>query len=178
MDILKKKLVTEMYQGWYLLDNILFGGIPDRYITEDSDYNNYLKLKNVFLSTLFEYYNHIKYKSGYDSLPKNEKQLIKESCDLYFRLKDECLSEMKENKEKISKVVTEGLTIKEGYKINNRLSVIKLNSLFNKCFLENANNYCGKRSRTNDVKGILLNNCLTEAKREFIKLSKKYYPYF
>lgn len=178
MDIIKKKLTTEMLQDWYILDNILFGGNPKYYMSENSDYKDYLLLKKTYLSTLFEYYNHINYKSRFTSLPKNAKQLRLESCNICDRYESECLSEMRKNRKKISAFVSEGLTMKTSGKINDRLSLIKTNMLFDKCFMEHANSNCLRKSNIDDVKGILLNNCLTEAKKELIKYSIKYYPYF
>lgn len=178
MDIIKKKLIAEMLQDWYIIDNILFGGIPKYYISEKQDYNNYLRIKKTYLSTLFEYYNHINYKSRINDIPKNSKELKEQSYDIYEYCDKMVLSEMKENRKNISKIVQEGLTLETSNKIDHRLSMLRKSSLFNKCFMENANEFCVHKSKINDVRGILLNNCLTEARKELIKYSYMYYPYF
>ena len=178
MDIIKKKLITEMLQDWYIIDDILFGGIPKYYISEKQDYKNYLQLKKTYLSTLFEYYNHINYKSRITEIPKNSKQLKEESSNIYESCDEQVLSEMKENRKNISKIIQEGISLEDSDKIDHRLSLIRKSSVFNKCFMESANSFCVNKSNISDVKGILLNNCLTEARKELIKYSIQYYPYF
>lgn len=175
----KKKLITEMFDGWYMIDNILFGSTPTKYLREGSlEYATYLDLKKVFLTTLCEFYQHIGYKSPYSTLPRNSKQVIKESRQRYNVIVRECCKELRDNKEKYIKLISEGLNHSDSRKVDSRLSSIKMSMLFNKCFMETAQRRAINQANMNDVRGIILTNCLTEARKELISLSKKYYSHF
>ena len=49
MNLPKKKLISEMLENWFVAGHILFGGIPQAYLTENSVYKKYLQLKKNYL---------------------------------------------------------------------------------------------------------------------------------
>lgn len=173
-NIIHKKLVVEMFHDWYVLDHILFGGNPQKYLNE-ANHGHYLKLKKAYLSSLFEFYDHIGYKSRFMTLPKNSKQLISEAKSYYNKMLKESARKLKDNSKKYTKIVSEGLSVNDSDLIDSRISKLTTSILFDKCFMENSQKYAIKQSNIKDMKGVLLNNCLTEARKELIQLSSNYF---
>lgn len=173
-NIIHKKLVVEMFHDWYVLDHILFNGDPKKYLNESAQ-KKYSSLKKIYLQSLMEFYEHIGYKSRFAVLPKNSKQLITEAKDYFKKMLKESARKLKDNSTKYTKLISEGLTENNSSLIDNRISQLKTSILFDKCFMENSQRYAIKKSNIKDIKGILINNCLTEARKELIQLSIKYF---
>lgn len=73
---MSKLAKIKVLENWYIIDSILFNGHAKKFIKEAKDFEQYITLKGAFLSTIYEYYCHIKYVPSYgDSVPVSTKQL-------------------------------------------------------------------------------------------------------
>jgi CRISPR/Cas system CSM-associated protein Csm4 (group 5 of RAMP superfamily) len=66
---------VKILEDWYVIDSILFNDHAKKVIKEAKKFEQYISLKGAFLSSLFEYYNHIKYVPKYEIQPTSVKTL-------------------------------------------------------------------------------------------------------
>lgn len=169
MNLLKKKLISEMLENWYVADHILFGGIPECYMKKEV-YESYLQLKKNYFETLFEMYNLIGYTSKYLDVPKS-------SNEIQFN----ALGSIRECKQLASRTMIAeakqfGKLLKESKKIDlvSNVKKLQLSCQFESAFIDNQFKTAKRINNMNDPKFILLKNCLNECKKELINLSIKY----
>jgi len=70
-----RKLMTKILEHWYAIDSLLFNDHAKYVIKEGSKFREYITLKQATLSSLYEYYQHIKYNPIIESTG-SEKVLI------------------------------------------------------------------------------------------------------
>ena len=73
-----RELMTKILEAWYVVDSILFNDHAKYVIKEGSKFREYISLKGAMLSSLYEYYSHIKYQPIYEDgvLPTDIKVLV------------------------------------------------------------------------------------------------------
>ena len=154
-----------MLENWFVLDHILFGGIPKSYLSE-SDYKKYLDTKKSYLQTLFEMYNFVGYTSKYIDCPESSVDIqvralksVRESRQLTAR------TLVKEAKQ-FSKILTESKSHS-----NKDIEKLRLSCMFENSFITSQLHSAKRPNNMNSPKFILLKNCLTECKKEMINLS-------
>lgn len=169
MNLLKRKLISEMLENWYVADHILFGGIPECYMKKEV-FESYLQLKKNYFETLFEMYNLIGYTTKYIDRPKS-------SNEIQFN----ALKTVRESRQLASRtMVTEakhfGKLLKESKKTNlaSNVKKLQLSCQFESAFIDSQFKSARRLNNMNDPKFVLLKNCLNECKKELINLSIKY----
>ena len=170
MNYSTKKLMSENLENWFVMDHILFGGIPQSYMKKPV-YENYLQLKKTYLSSLFEMYNYIGYQSKYIDCPKNRAEI-----------ENNALVSMNEARKLSSKFLIKeskkfGKVLKESKKemLDTNIKKIRLSSLMESAFTTCQFASAKKPNNFESPKFLLLKNCLTECKKELIGLSLKYF---
>ena len=108
---IKKKLITESIRGWFVLDNILFNGNPEKSLTENT-LKKYLSVKKKYLKTVFEFYDKIGYKSSFNVLPKNSNEIESSARVITESLKKDLSKEFTRNEKKYCKLIAEGVDYK------------------------------------------------------------------
>ncbi len=73
-----RELMTKILEHWYSIDSVLFNDHSKYCIREGSKFREYVTLKGAMLSSLYEFYQHIKYQPIYEKeiLPTNLKSLV------------------------------------------------------------------------------------------------------
>ena len=176
-DIIKKKLITESIQGWFVLDNILFGGYPDVCLKENSEVlNKYNLLKKKFLKTTYEFYNVIGYKSGFSSIPKNHGEIEHRALCIYESLKHDLTNQFNKNRKAYCKIISEGVDYN-----NDKLLKKRTNYLGRSLMIENffINKPLSLKTRQIPKEQITIyKNCLTEVAQKLLDISSKYFKNF
>jgi len=167
MNYTKKKLISEMLESWYVLDHILFGGIPKSYLKE-SDYQKYLQLKKTYVQTLFEMYTFVGYHTKYTDCPADQSEIQIMALKTVRESKVHASKTLINESKKFSKILKES-------KINENLGIKKLSlsCQFESAFFTNQIKRATKPNNFDNPKCILLKNCLNECKKELINLSIK-----
>lgn len=170
MNYSSKKLISENLENWFTMDHILFGGIPQSYMPKKV-YEGYLQLKKNYLSSLYEMYNFMGYKSKYIDCPKKSETL---QLNALVSLRE---ARKISAKNLISQSKNFGKVLKESKKENLDSNIKKLNlsSLMESAFIIRQMKACSRPNNAESPKYILLRNCLTESKKELINLSIKYF---
>jgi hypothetical protein len=174
--IIKKKLITESIRGWCVLDNILFGGKPEKYLNE-SKLLEYNLLKKKFLKTVFEFYVKMGYKSSFNVLPKTSKEVQKSANVISESLKKEIGKQFTMNEKKYCQMIAEGVNIN-----NDELLRVRTNYLGRALMIEN---FFIKRPKTSCLGSnlskpelIIFENCLYECRDAMLNISRKFYKKF
>jgi len=66
---------VKILEEWYVVDSILLGGHAKDVISSPKQFEQYVALKGSLLSSLFEFYSHIKYIPKYDKVPRSVRTL-------------------------------------------------------------------------------------------------------
>lgn len=167
--------MSEMVSDWYFLDNALFNGKPKDYLSE-SDYKKYISTKKIMLTTIYEMYQYIGYKSRLVDIPKNTDEIKMEAFRACASSRKTSAKFISENRSRLLKPLTEGL------EQSDRTAVILENRskrLFLLYTLENVLKNrplksCNRPNRIDDMKYCLLDNCIKECKKELISLSSRF----
>ena len=170
MNYSSKKLISENLENWFTMDHILFGGIPKSYMPK-TVYEGYLQLKKTYLSSLYEMYNFMGYKSKYIECPKNTEDIQLNALKSIREARQISARRLVQESKKLSKLLKESK--KENLDIN--VKKIALSSLIESAFITRQMKMASKPNNVESPKYLLLRNCLTECKKELINLSIKYF---
>lgn len=174
----KKRLITECIRGWYILDNVLFGGKPEYYLKEHKKVqNDYNQLKKKYLTTIFEFYTKIGYKSTYITLPKNSEQIECSARFISESLKKDLNKEFNKNYQKYCKIITENVDIRNEKILEKRTHYLGRMMMLEKFFVQTP--YKSRCVRQlNDQEIAIYKNCLSTLCESLINISSKYYSKF
>ena len=174
---IQKKLITECIRGWFVLDNILFGGTPEKYLKEVKVLNNYNQTKKKFLKTCFEFYDKIGYKSSFNVLPEDSKVIQKSANVITEGLKKELSTQFKMNEKKYCKMISEGVDFRDDKLLKKRTNYLGRTLMIENFFVKKPLDFClGNKSNTPEVK--VFQNCLNECRNIMLNISAKYYDKF
>jgi len=176
-NIIKKKLITESIQGWFVLDDILFGGYPDICLQEHGNtLTKYNMLKKKFLKTVYEFYNVIGYKSSFSAIPKTHGEIENRALCITESLKRDLKTEFNKNRKMYCKIISEGVNYN-----NDKLLRIRTNYLGRSIMLENffINKPLSLKTKQVPSEQVsVYRNCLNEITQSLLDISKKYYKNF
>jgi len=170
MNYSAKKLISENLENWFVLDHILFGGIPQSYMPKPV-YENYLQLKKTYLSSLFEMYNFVGYQSKYVDCPKDRAEIELNALTAVAESRKLSAKFLIKESKKFGKMLKESK--KEN--LDSNVKKLRLSSLFESSFLTAQMKSAKRPNNFESPKFLLLRNCLTECKKELIGLSLKYF---
>ena len=170
MNYSSKKLISENLENWFVMDHVLFGGIPETYLPKPV-YENYLQLKKTYLSSLYEMYNFIGYKSKYIECPKSKEDIQLNALKSIREARQISARRLVQESKKLGKILKESK--KEN--LNSNVKKISLSSLIESAFITRQMKMASKPNNVESPKYLLLRNCLTECKKELINLSMKYF---
>ena len=170
MNYSSKKLISENLENWFVMDHILFGGIPQSYMPK-TIYENYLELKKTYLSSLYEMYRFVGYSSKYIDCPKSRTEIEKSALKSINEARKLSAKFLIKESKKLGKVLKESK--KEMFDSN--LKKIRLSSMFECAFFTKQLSEATRPNNFESPKYLLLRNCLTECKKELIGLSLKYF---
>lgn len=170
MNYSSKKLISENLENWFTMDHILFGGIPKSYLNETS-LKKYEELKKIYLTSLYEMYKYIGYTSKYQDCPTNSVDIEIKSLKSIHEARILSARKLVKESKKIANV------LKESKKelLNTNLKKIQLSSLFESAFVDRQFKSAKNPNNFGSPKFLLLQNCLTECKKELIAMSLKYF---
>lgn len=170
MNYSSKKLITENLENWFTMDHILFGGIPKSYLSEAS-LKKYEQLKKTYLASLYEMYRYVGYSSKYQDCPTDSSQIELMSLKSIHEARILASKKLVAEAKKLSKV------IKESKKevIDSNIKKLQLSSLFEAAFIDRQFKAAKNPNNFGSPKFLLLQNCLTECKKELIAMSMKYF---
>lgn len=174
-DIIKKKLITESIQGWFVLDNILFGGAPSCYLSENV-LNKYNALKKQYLKTIFEFYNLIGYKSSFMQIPKTHGQIQKRSWAIMESLKKDLKLEFAKKSKQYCKYIAEGVDINNDNLLKKRTNFLGRSMMIENWFIKKPLTL--KEGRMDKERLSVYKNCLHEVAQQLLNISSKYYTNF
>ncbi len=171
-NVIKKKLITESIRGWFVLDNILFGGNPEKYLSENT-LNKYLSVKKKYLKTVFEFYNKIGYKSSFNILPKNSSDIEKSAKVITESLKKDLSREFTKNEKQYCKLIAEGVDYKNDSLLEKRTNYLGRSLMIENHFINKPLKSClGSNLIKQELS--IYKNCLTECMNYMLKLACKY----
>lgn len=169
MNLPKKKLISEMLENWFVADHILFGGIPQAYLTEGDVYKKYLQLKKNYFETLFEMYQLVGYTSKYMNCPKNSNEIEFSALKSVREARKLSANTLLIESSHFTKLLSES----KG-DVDSNIRKVSLSCQFESAFLTKQLSAAKNPNGVNDTKFVLLKNCLTECKKELINLSLTY----
>jgi len=176
---LHKKLMTECIRGWYVLDNILFGGQPDTYLKESKGMlNTYNQLKKKYLTTVFEFYVKCGYKSSFDVLPKNSNQVEGSAKIVTESLKKDLNKQFTMKQKDFCKIISEGVDPKNDALLAHRTRYFGRSMMIENFFINNPLKHCKRNIKWNAQEKTLIESCLRETRDAMLKISSKYYKEF
>lgn len=174
--IIKKKLITESIRGWFVLDNILFGGKPEKYLNE-SKLLEYNLLKKKFLKTVFEFYVKMGYKSSFNVLPKTSKEVQKSARIISESLKKQLDKQFTMNQKQYCKMISEGIDLSDDKLLKQRTNYLGRALMIENHFIKKPQSTC-LGSNLSKQELTLIKNCLTECYNTMLNISLKFYKKF
>ena len=176
--IIGKKLIAESIRGWFVLDNILFGGKPDEFLKEHANkLNEYNQLKKKFLSTIFEFYDKIGYKSSFIKPPTNTEQMKTSARIVCESLKKELGKQFSINEKDYCKVIAEGVDVNNDKLLQTRTRYLGRSLMIENFFLTKPLKcVCGGNIIAQE--SVIYRNCLTQLSNAMLDISCKYYKNF
>ena len=173
---IQKKLITECIRGWFILDNINFGGKPEKYLKENS-LKSYLNIKKHFLKTVYEFYNKIGYRSSFNVLPKNSNEVEKSAKIITESLKRDLEKQFKSNQKNICRIIAEGIDYNNDELLKQRTHYYGRSLMIENYFINKPLKTClGSNLSKEEIK--IYRNCLNECVNKMLKISCKYYKNF
>lgn len=170
MNYSSKKLISENLENWFVMDHILFGGIPDSYMPKPIC-EKYLRLKQNYLTTLFEMYKFVDYQSKYIDCPKHRVEIEMNALRSISEARKISARYLLNESKRLAKILKES----KNQDIDTNVKRLQLSSLIESSFITNQMIHARKPNNTESPKFLLLRNCLTECKKELIDLSIKYF---
>lgn len=174
--IIKKKLITESIRGWFILDNILFGGKPDKYLSE-SKLLEYNLLKKKFLKTVFEFYVKMGYKSSFNVLPKTSSEIRKSAKVISESLKKQLSKQFTMKQKEYCKIIAEGVDVNNDQILKSRTNYLGRALMIENYFINKPQSTC-LGSNLSRQEMILIKNCLNECRDCMLNISYKFYKKF
>lgn len=174
--IIKKKLITESIRGWFVLDNILFGGKPEKYLNE-SKLLEYNLLKKKFLKTVFEFYVKMGYKSSFNVLPKTSEEVKASANVVCESLKKQLSKQFTMNEKQYCKVIAEGININNDKLLKTRTNYLGRALMIENFFIKRPKTSClGTNLSKQEL--IIFENCLYECRNSLLDMSCNFYKKF
>lgn len=174
--IIKKKLITESIRGWFILDNILFGGKPEKYLSENK-LTEYGLIKKKFLKTVFEFYAKMGYKSSFNVLPKTSEEVRKSANVITESLKKQLSKQFTMNEKSYCKVIAEGVNINDDKLLKTRTNYFGRALMIENFFIKRPKSTC-LGSNLSKPELTIFENCLYECRNAMLDISCKYYKKF
>lgn len=171
-NVIKKKLITESIRGWFVLDNILFNGKPEKSLTENT-LKKYLSIKKKYLKTVFEFYNKIGYKSSFNVLPKNSNEIESSARVITESLKKDLSREFTRNEKKYCKLIAEGVDYKNDDLLKKRTNYLGRSLMIENHFINKPLKACCGGNLVKQELDIY-KNCLTECMNYMLNIACKY----
>ena len=176
-DIIKKKLIVESIQGWFVLDNILFKGYPDVCLKEHTDVlNRYNKLKKKFLKTTYEFYNVIGYKSSFSTIPKSNSEIQNRALCITESLMRDLSAQFNKNRKSYCRIIAEGVDYKNDELLKKRTNYLGRSLMIENFFINKPLSLKTRQIPKEQIE--IYKNCLTEVAQNLLDISSKYYKYF
>jgi len=169
---LQKKLITESIRGWFVLDNVLFGGDPSKCLKE-SVLNKYLNVKKNFLKTVFEFYAKIGYRSSFNVLPKNSQEVEKSARIIAESLKKELSKDFTKNRTSYCKIIAEGVDYNNDVLLKKRTNYLGRSLMIENHFINKPlTASLGSNLIKQEIE--IYKNCLRENMNLMLKIACKY----
>jgi len=163
-------------ENWYVIDSILFNDHAKKVIKEAKQFEQYISLKGAMLSSLFEYYNHIRYIPKYPEQPTSVKTLTesaKQNAIFAKKMAANIMAESRVREALKKKIVREGRNSPDMNKFADK--VIK--EKFTQLALDNA--LVGipviestKKAACDDFTGQMLEDSYKQMRNAIVRLSK------
>lgn len=171
---IQKKLITEAIRGWFVLDNILFNGKPEKYLKEGTEgLKRYSQIKKKFLKTVFEFYAKIGYKSSFNVLPKTSKEIEKSANIITESLKKELGKEFTMHRKQYCKLISEGVRVDNDKLLKLRTNYLGRALMIENFFIKRPQKTClGSRLSIPELD--IYKNCLNECTNAMLKMAMKY----
>ena len=171
---IQKKLITEAIRGWFVLDNILFNGKPEKYLKEGSnELKKYSQLKKKFLKTVFEFYAKIGYKSSFNVLPRTSKEVKKSANVITESLKKELGKEFTMHRKQYCKLISEGVKVDDDKLLKIRTNYLGRALMIENFFIKRPQRTClGSRLSIPELD--IYKNCLNECTNFMLNMAMKY----
>lgn len=170
MNYSSKKLISENLENWFVVDHILFGGIPNSYMPKPI-YEKYLRLKQNYLTTLFEMYRFVDYQSKYIDCPKDRVDIEMNALNAISEARKISSKFLIKESKRFAKILKES----KNQDVDTNIKKLQLSSLFESSFITGQLSQARKPNNMESPKFVLLKNCLSECKKELIDLSIKYF---
>ena len=171
-NVIKKKLITESIRGWFVLDNILFNGDPEKCLNENT-LEKYLSVKKKYLKTVFEFYNKIGYKSSFNVLPKSSNEIEKSARVITESLKKDLSREFTKNEKQYCKLIAEGVDFKNDDLLKKRTHYLGRSLMIENHFINKPlKSCCGGNLVKQELD--IYKNCLSECMNYMLNIAYKY----